>query len=59
MIKPNYTNRFRFSGTAEIESTFGLYIDLMLKIRGGIYELQLESGALRAFFFQTGLTTRF
>ena len=57
--KDNNTNRFRFSGTAEIESTVGLYKDLMLKIRGGIYELQLESGAHRAYFFQIGLTTRF
>ncbi len=57
--KDNRAARFRFSGTAELEGTFGIYKDLMLKIRGGIFELQLESGAHRSFLFQLGFTRRF
>lgn len=57
--KGNTSDRFRFSGTAELEGTFGIYKDLMLKIQGGIFELQLESGAHRSLLFQIGLTRRF
>jgi tetratricopeptide (TPR) repeat protein len=59
MQKDNYTDRFRFSGTAELEGTFGIYRDLMLKLRGGFFEIQLESGAHRAYAFVFLLTTRF
>ncbi|MEA2006150.1 MAG: tetratricopeptide repeat protein [Acidobacteriota bacterium] len=57
--KDNYMERFRFSGTAEVEGVFGLYKDLMLKLRGGVFELRLESGAFRAYIFQISLTGRF
>ena len=59
MQKDNNTDRFRFSGTAELEGTFGIYRDLMLKLRGGFFEIQLESGAHRAYAFVFLLTTRF
>ncbi len=59
MQKDNNADRFRFSGTAELEGTFGIYRDLMLKLRGGFFEIQLESGAHRAYAFRIWLTTRF
>jgi tetratricopeptide (TPR) repeat protein len=57
--KDNNADRFRFSGTAEVEGTFGIYRDLMLKLNGGFFEIQLESGAHRAYAFKVWLTTRF
>jgi hypothetical protein len=57
--KDNNADRFRFSGTAEVEGTFGIYRDLMLKLNGGFFEMQLESGAQRAYAFKVWLTTRF
>lgn len=57
--KDNNQDRFRFSATAEIEGTFGIYRSIMLKINGGFFELRLDSGAFRAYIFRVGLTGRF
>jgi tetratricopeptide (TPR) repeat protein len=59
-IKDDTMDNFRFGWGTNVEGTFGLYRDVMLKLGGGVSRnSRQEGGAFRAFNVYAALTFRF